>query len=179
MIAASYSQKEYNVNGVTIPRTIEFQNKKLELNGFGTRSKMWVDVYIQSLFLERISANSTFILDNDVDVMSIKIQITQSLVSSGKLTLNFNKGFERSAKKNLSTLQTRIEAFKSLLVDKIVEKDVFNLVFNPKNKSVWVYKNDVLKGKIAGLDFKKALFGIWIGDDPVDETLKKELLGII
>ena len=64
-------------------------------------------------------------------------------------------------------------------MDKIVEKDVFNLVFNPKDKSVWVYKNDVLKGKIDGLDFKKALFGIWIGDDPVDETLKKELLGII
>ena len=179
MIAASYSQKEYNVNGVIIPRTIEFQNKKLELNGFGTRSKMWVDVYIQSLFLERISANSTFILDNDVDVMAIKIQITSSLVSSGKLTRNFNKGFERSAKNNLGTLQSRIEAFKSLLVDKIVEKDVFNLVFNPKDKSVWVYKNDVLKGKIDGLDFKKALFGIWIGDDPVDETLKKELLGII
>lgn len=178
MVAASYSQKEFNVDGVIIPRTIEFQNKKLELNGFGTRSKMWVDVYIQALFLERLSANSTSILNDDVDIMAIRIQITSSLVSSGKFTRNFNKGFERSAKDNLAILQPRIEAFKALLVDKIVEKDVFNMVFNPKDKSVWVYKNDVLKGKINGLDFKKALFGIWIGDDPVDDKLKKELLGI-
>jgi hypothetical protein len=38
-------------------------------------------------------------------------------------------------------------------------------------------KNEVLKGKIPGFDFKKALFGIWLSDKPVDETLKKHLLG--
>jgi hypothetical protein len=41
-----------------------------------------------------------------------------------------------------------------------------------------VIKNDVVKGKIPGFDFKQALFGIWLSDKPVDETLKKHLLGI-
>ena len=173
------AQKEYNVDGVVIPRTIDFQNKKLELNGFGTRSKMWMDIYIQSLFLERISEDPKFILDNDIDAMAIRIQITSSLVSSGKFTRNFNKGFERSAKENLAALQPRIEAFKALLAEKIVEKDVFNLIFNPKDKSIWVYKNDAFKGKIEGLDFKRALYAIWLGDDPVDEKLKNDLLGKI
>jgi hypothetical protein len=171
------AQKEYNVDGVIIPRTLDFQNKKLELNGFGTRSKMWVDIYIQSLFLERISEDPKFILDNDLDVMAIRIQITSPLVSSGKFTRNFNKGFEKSAGENLFALQTKIEAFKALLADKIIEKDVFDLIFNPKDKSIWVYKNDVFKGKIAGLDFKHALFSIWLGNDPVDEKLKNDLLG--
>ena len=40
-----------------------------------------------------------------------------------------------------------------------------------------IFKNETLKGKIPGFDFKKALFGIWLSDKPVDETLKKNLLG--
>jgi hypothetical protein len=32
-------------------------------------------------------------------------------------------------------------------------------------------------GSIPGLDFKKALFAIWLGDNPVQEPLKKALLG--
>ncbi|GAQ49444.1 hypothetical protein FPK15_contig00039-0014 [Flavobacterium psychrophilum] len=64
-----------------------------------------------------------------------------------------------------------------MLKNKIVKEDIFTLVYNPKDESVWVYKNNDLKGKIPGLDFKKILFGIWLSDNPVDEGLKKELLG--
>jgi hypothetical protein len=30
---------------------------------------------------------------------------------------------------------------------------------------------------IAGLDFKQALYGIWLGNKPVQASLKKALLG--
>ncbi len=39
------------------------------------------------------------------------------------------------------------------------------------------YKNGVKKGTIEGHDFKKALFGIWLGDNPADSGLKTGLLG--
>ena len=39
-------------------------------------------------------------------------------------------------------------------------------------------KNDELKGTVPGIDFKIALFGIWLSNNPVDEQLKKDLLGI-
>ena len=32
-------------------------------------------------------------------------------------------------------------------------------------------------GVIPGIDFKKGLFGIWLGEDPADSDLKKGLLG--
>ncbi len=32
--------------------------------------------------------------------------------------------------------------------------------------------------KIPGVPFKKALFGIWFSEDPVDEALKKGMLGL-
>ena len=75
-----------------------------------------------------------------------------------------NTGFEKSAGKDLETLKPRIELFKSFLSEEIKEKDVFKLIYNPTDVSLWVYKNDLLKGKIPGFDFKKALFGIWLSD---------------
>lgn len=173
-----YGQKEYNVDGKIIPRNIEFLGKKLECNGFGTRTKLWTDVYIQVLYLEILSQESKKIIDNDLDKMGLKIIITSSLVSAGKFTRNVDAGFERSAKDNLLILQPKISMLKKFVSDKIVENDTFNFLWNPKDQSIYVYKNDVLKGTIAGLDFKKAFFGIYLGDNPVDEKLKRDLLGM-
>lgn len=171
------AQTQLDVNGVTVPRKIEFQNKSLQLNGAGGRSKMWLEVYVQALYLSQLSQDPQFIIDSDTE-MAIRIEITSSMVSSNKLTKAMNTGFEKSAGSNLEELRPRIEDFKKLLSDVIKEKDVFILGYNPLDQTINVYKNEVLKEKIPGFDFKKALFGIWLSNKPVDETLKKHLLGI-
>ncbi|BDU23683.1 MULTISPECIES: chalcone isomerase family protein [unclassified Flavobacterium] len=171
------AQTQIDVNGVTVPRKIEYQGKTLQLNGAGGRSKMWLEVYVQALYLSQLSQDPQFIIDSDTE-MAIRIEITSSMVSSNKLTKAMNAGFEKSAGANLDQLRPRIETFKSFLSDAITEKDVFILAYNPLDQTLNVYKNEVLKGKIQGFDFKKALFGIWLSDKPVDETLKKNLLGM-
>lgn len=171
------AQTQLEVNGVTVPRKIEFQNKTLQLNGAGGRSKMWLEVYVQALYLSQLSQDPQFIIDSDTE-MAIRIEITSSMVSSNKLAKAMNTGFEKSAGSNLEELRPRIEDFKKLLSDVIKEKDVFVLGYNPLDQTINVYKNEVLKGKVPGFDFKKALFGIWLSNKPVDETLKKHLLGI-
>jgi hypothetical protein len=171
------AQTQLEVNGVTVPRKIEVQNKTMQLNGAGGRSKMWLEVYVQALYLSQLSQDPKFIIDSDTE-MAIRIEITSSMVSSNKLTKAMNAGFEKSAGSNLEELRPRIEQFKTLLSDPITEKDVFILWYNPFDQTVNVIKNEVVKGKVPGFDFKKALFGIWLSDKPVDETLKKHLLGI-
>jgi hypothetical protein len=171
------AQTQLEVNGVTVPRKIEFQNKTLQLNGAGGRSKMWLEVYVQALYLSQLSQDPKFIIDSDTE-MAIRIEITSSMVSSNKLTKAMNTGFEKSAGSNLEELRPRIEQFKTMLSDAITEKDVFILAYNPLDQTINVIKNDVVKGKVTGFDFKQALFGIWLSDKPVDDTLKKHLLGI-
>lgn len=170
------AQTQIDVNGVTVPRKIEFQGKSLQLNGAGGRSKMWLEVYVQALYLSQLTQDPQFIIDSETE-MAVRIEITSSMVSSSKLTKAMNTGFEKSAGANLEQLRPRIEQLKSFLSDAITEKDVFILAYNPLDQNVYVSKNEVLKGKIPGFDFKKALFGIWLSDKPVDETLKKHLLG--
>ncbi|PAM94360.1 chalcone isomerase [Flavobacterium sp. IR1] len=171
------AQTHIDVNGVNVPRKVDFQGKSLQLNGAGGRSKMWLEVYVQALYLSQLSQDPAFIIDSDTE-MAIRIEITSSMVSSGKLTKAMNAGFEKSAGSNLEALRPRIEEFKNYLSDEIKEKDVFLLAYNPFDQTINIIKNQVVKGKISGFDFKKALFGIWLSDKPVDETLKKHLLGI-
>ena len=38
-------------------RTLEFKGIVMELNGFGVRSKMWIDVYVQALYQSFTATN--------------------------------------------------------------------------------------------------------------------------
>ena len=174
---SSHAQTQFETEGVIVPRTIQVNNgKTIELNGFGTRSKAWVDVYVQALYLTVLSQDPTFIMEGETD-MAIRIEVLSKLVTSRKLTNAMEKGFEKSCGDNLNAMMPKINQFKSMLTDEIVKGDVFVLSYNPNENSVFVYKNEKLKGKIEGKDFKKALFGIWLSDKPADEDLKEELLG--
>ena len=74
------AQEKFSVNGVTVPRTIDFENQKLQLNGFGSRTKFWTEVYLQALSLTVLTEDAKDILDSDTN-MGIRLQITSSLVS--------------------------------------------------------------------------------------------------
>lgn len=171
------AQKQIVYEGVTIPRTISFENKTLQLNGAGSRSKMWVEVYIQALYLSQLSQNPKEIINDNLE-MSIRIEITSALVSSGKLTRALHAGFEKSAGADFESYKPKMELLKSFLADEITKGDVFELTYSTTDTSIWIIKNGELKGKIPGFDFKKVFFGIWLGDKPVDEELKNSLLGI-
>ncbi|MGL2994259.1 chalcone isomerase family protein [Flavobacterium sp. TSSA_36] len=172
------AQEKFSVNGVTIPRTIDFENQKLQLNGFGSRTKFWTEVYVQALYLTILSEDSKDILDSDTN-MGIRLQITSSLVSSQKLSKSLHKGMVKSiGEENLAQFTTQLDLLEKLLNrEATVENDAFNLLYSSAEKSILVYKNNKLEGKIPGFDFKKAFFGIWLSNTPVDLELKEALLG--
>lgn len=173
---SSNAQSQFELEGVVVPRTLDINGSSLKLSGFGVRSKMWVDVYVQALYLTIITQEAKEIIDGNTE-MAIRIQITSNMVSSNKFSKSVNNGLEKSAGKDLESLRPKIDLLISMLKDEIVKDDVFNMVYNPKDSSMWIYKNDKLKGKVQGMDFKKAFFGIWLSEKPVDQELKNNLLG--
>ncbi|MBP9793886.1 MAG: chalcone isomerase family protein [Flavobacterium sp.] len=177
---ATQAQTQFEVEGVTVPRTINFEGSKLELNGFGVRSKAWVDVYVQALYLTILSQDPEFIMDSETP-MGIRIEIISSLVSSKKLSKALYSGLEKSVgDEGMLKIEKEAKMLETIVNSEITKKgDVFHLIYNPTDVSIWIMKNDKLAGKIAGLDFKKAFLGIWLSNNPVDKDLKNDLLGII
>lgn len=174
----SFSQDNFEQDGVILPRILNFEGAKLQLNGFGTRSKFLIDVYVQALYLTTLSQDANDILQSNA-TMAVRLQILSSIVSSNKLSKSLNKGLRKSiGDSKMEQLKTEIATLEKLLTLQTTKKDdAFNLIYNPNDSSLWVFKNDVLLGKVPGFEFKKAFFGIWLSNNPVDEGLKNELLG--
>lgn len=87
------------------------------------------------------------------------------------------EGFEKSLKGNYNAMKPKIEAFIEIFSkDEIKEGDVFLLDYVP-NVGLKSFKNGKLLATTEGEDFKKGLFGIWLGPDPVDSGLKTSILG--
>jgi hypothetical protein len=164
------------VGEATLPNSVNFGNENLQLNGAGIRKKaMVLKLYSGGLYLAKKSGDAKSIMNAD-ETMAIKLVITSSFVSSEAMSEAVENGFEASTGGNTTPLATEIEKFISFFSAEIVEKDVFDITFQ-KGTGVVAYKNGKELGTISGMNFKKALFEIWLGNDPADSKLKKAMLG--
>jgi hypothetical protein len=155
--------------------TLKVGDQELVLNGSGAREKYFLDMYVAGLYLlERNNQPATIIAADGP--MAIRIAITSKLVSQEKLVESLSEGFENSTQGHTEPVRAEIEEFRQAFAGEIVRGDVFDLVYLP-NHGVLVFKNGKRAGVIEGLPFKQALFGIWLGDKPVDKVLKQALLG--
>ena len=161
--------------GVKVPDSITAGKTKLVLNGAGTRTKFFMKMYVGALYLAEYSSSPDKIIEADKP-MAISLYITSSLITSERMEEATREGFHNSTGGNTAPIADAIEKFISVFKEKISENDVYELVYLP-GQGVEVLKNSSLKVTIKGLEFKKALFGIWLCDKPAQKSLKKEMLG--
>lgn len=175
IFSVGFANAQTQVGDATLPNQMTLEGADLVLNGAGMREKVVFDLYAGGLYLQSKSSDADRIINAD-ETMVIKLEIVSGLVSSKKMTKAVDDGFEASTNDNIGPLADRIEKFKSFFSEKIVKTNVFDIAYIKGQGSV-VYKNGKKVGTIEGMDFKKALFGIWLGQDPADDDLKEAMLG--
>lgn len=175
LAALSLGAQAKQVAGVELPDQFTAQDQSLILNGSGVRTKFFMDIYAAGLYLPEVSNQADNIMSQDKP-MALRLHVTSGLLSSQKMESATREGFEKSTGGNTAPIQTTIDAFIENFKDEITENDVFDFVYVP-TQGVNVYKNGNLKSTIEGADFKKALFGIWLSEDAVQDDLKEALLG--
>ncbi|MCA9236355.1 MAG: chalcone isomerase family protein [Planctomycetales bacterium] len=158
-----------------LPATIKVAKQELTLNGEGVREKYLLDLYVAGLYLPTPSRDAKSIIAAD-QLMAIRIAVVSKLVSQEKLVQSLDEGFEKSTGGKLKPLQAQLQQFRRCFAGEIARGDLFDLIYVPK-QGVFVFKNGKRIGVVAGLPFKQALFGIWLGASPVDPTLRTALLG--
>ena len=175
VFSIGFANAQTEVGDATLPNQITMGGAELVLNGAGMREKVVFDLYAGGLYLQSKSSDAQRIINAD-ETMVMKLDIVSKLVSSKKMKSAVDDGFEASTNDNIAPLADRIEKFKSFFSDKIEKTNVFDIAYIKGEGSV-VYKNGTKIGVIEGMDFKKALFGIWLGEDPADDDLKDAMLG--
>ena len=170
------TQAQMNINGVSLPATIKAGETACALNGGGIRKKLFFKLYVGGLYLAEKSSDANAIINAD-KAMAVKLEITSGMISSENMSEAINEGFEASTGGNVAPMKSQIEEFVSTFKkSEIIEGNVFDIIYVP-GKGVESYKNGTLQGTIEGMDFKKALFGIWLGSKPADDGLKAAMLG--
>lgn len=177
LVIAGTTQAQVQVGDATLPDTVTFSGDDLTINGAGLREKFIFDIYAGGLYLKKKSTSASAIADAD-ETMAIKLHILSGMMSKSKMTSALRDGFKKSTKGNTAALDKRINTFIGFIKEEIEEGQIYDIVYEPNKGSV-IYKDGVQKGYVEGLDFKKALFNIWIGDNPADKGLKNEMLGIL
>ena len=175
IVGMSISHAQIEIGAATLPETVTFESQKLVYNGAGVRKKAWFKLYSGGLYLMKKSSDAKDIVAAD-ESMAIKLHITSRMISSSKMINAVDEGFENSTNGNTAPIASEIEKFKGFFNDEINDGDIFDIAYI-KGTGVVVYKNGTKKGTISGLNFKKALFGIWLSEKPADSKLKDGMLG--
>jgi hypothetical protein len=166
------------VNDVRLADSVQLGNTSLQLNGAGTRVKVIIDIYVAALYLGTKTHKAEEVL-SDPGSKRVALHLLYSM-SSEKLLDAFKKAIEANhSAAELSALDAQLKKFYAIFgtVSSINKGDVILLDYLPTTGTK-VTINGVERGVVEGAEVNRALLKIWLGSKPVEESLKKELLGV-
>jgi hypothetical protein len=167
------AQESVTVDGVSLSKKVSVDGTSLIYNGGGTRTKYGFKLYVGALYLKRPSMDANKIINDDL-TMAIHIHIISDKVTREKFLETVSEGFASASHGKATEAQK--SSLKGFFAEPFKKGDKIRLEY-VSGSGVKVYKNGVYKGVVAGLEFKKALFSIWLGTKPPSAELKNKLLG--
>ena len=160
---------------VELPKSINYEGVELNLNGQGTRTMFFVKIYESGLYLNSANSSAEEVINQD-SAMAILLGVTSSMLTADSMKKAINDGFVKSTNDNTQPIADQISQFMATLNDAVAADDLFEFIYLPES-GLDVIRNSKHLDTIEGLDFKKAFFGIWLSDNPVQKSLKKAMLG--
>lgn len=164
------------IDEVVLAPDFEFGNEQVDLNGGGLRKKFFLNIYVAGLYLSNNSSDAQQIVKAD-EAMSIQLHIVSDMITSSQMISSMEDGFKKSTRGTQEEFRTEIDLLTSTFSGQIKKGDYYDITYSP-GSGIDVYKNSILYASFGDLEFKKALWGIWLGEDPVDSKLKKEMLDL-
>jgi hypothetical protein len=166
-----------DVAGIKLESTISLGGKTLKLNGAGVRVKFFAKVYVAGLYLAE-EKKSTAEVIAVAGPKRIALTILREL-SSEQLSQAFLDGIGQNSTKDekIKIMPQLINFGKGFTKANAVKKgDVITMDWLPSGGTIIQLNGTQLMDPLPGVEFYEALLKIWLGDKPVDSTLKKKLL---
>lgn len=176
-ILLSWNVCAREVAGVQLADKVQLGASNLLLNGAGVRTKFFFKIYVGALYLpQKQSSGESVIADEREHRMALHIL-------HGLSSEKFSSGFNEAIRSNhtpaeLAALDVQLQQMMQIFaaMKEVSPGDVVTLDYLP-GSGTQIGVNGKVFGTVPGAAFNRALLDIWIGSKPVQEDLKKELLG--
>jgi hypothetical protein len=161
------------VEGVDFQREVRVSDATLALRGFGLlRYMVFIKAYVAAFYLPEGVRSEDALTDVP---KHLEIEYFHPIAAQ-----DFAKATSASISQNTSlmtyqALKPKIDELNALYRD-IAPGDRYALTYMPGRGTTLSWNGRPL-GTVAGREFAAALFGIWLGSNPLDSNLKDLLLG--
>lgn len=166
------------IEGVRFDDAARLGGKQLPLNGAGLRSVFVIKGYVAALYLPERASNATVALGTP-GPKRLQIRPLREVEAA-----TFVKALNQGLRENHSELQMKLLSDRVTQLERTMTQmgaaqrgDIINFDFTPDHGTA-VTLNGIPRGEaIPGEDFYQAVLRIFLGEHPVDRTLKRGLLG--
>lgn len=167
------------VRGIKFADSSTLAGQALQLNGAGVRVKVILDVYAAGLYLPRKEASAAGIIDMS-GPKSMHIVLLRDLTGEDFADAMI-KGFRKNnSDSDNAKYLPRLEAIRATMLTfgNVKKGTSISIDFVPGAGTRALVGGTPKGADIPGEDFYAALLKIWLGNQPVDASLKEDLLGI-
>ena len=166
-----------DIEGVKIDDKTRVGNSDVTLNGAGLRTRLFFKVYVMGLYVPEKSRNPAQLMDQP-GPKRVAIHMLRDVSADA-----FNEALGEGMRANhsdaeMKAFEPRLKELGAVIAQVGEAKKGMQIYLDWTGSETQVLVRGQPTGKpIAGADFYKALLKIWLGDKPVQDDLKKALLG--
>ena len=176
-VLLSFNASALDLAGIRLADRMQLGDTVLQLNGGGIRTKFFFQVYVGALYLTQKQTSAEAIIAGE-HKHRVVLYILREL-SGEKLFGAFNDAIKSNhTAAELAELDAKIQQMKQIFeaVNEVKSGDIILLDYLPES-GTRITVNGTERGIIAGAAFNRALLKVWLGEKPVQDDLKKGMLG--
>ena len=178
LLLASIAAPAAEIQGVKFEDSIRLADTRLELNGVGLRGVVFIKGYVAGLYVPQKTADAEALIQQKGPKSMLLHMLRRAEAH------DFIDAFDHGLRKNLKEDQLlfmapRMEQLSRTMteVGTVNKGDVVALDLGAGGSTRIAINGAVRGSAIFGPDFYSAILRIFIGERPVDQGLKKGLLG--
>lgn len=181
LLASSFSLPAFaatEVSGIKFDDSTTVGGKELKLNGAGLRTKFVFKVYAMGLYLQEKKTTTADILASQgprrVNLVMMRSLTSEEFGDAFMAGLNANSDQAERTKVLPQTMKFG-EMFAQ--IQGLKKGDVLTVDWVPNEGTLCLLNGKKIGEAVPDVAFYNAILRIWIGDKPVDSSLKPALLG--
>jgi len=171
LLLFAFAAEARTIEGVRFPEAVRAGSSEMRLQGAGLlRYKVIFRGYVAALYQQAPRPDA-----DTPSARRLEIEYFWD-IPAGEFQKATVEGIRKNSDpENFEQLREQIDTFNQFYRD-IESGDRYSLTYLPERGTELALNGEPL-GTMPGVEFASALFGIWLGEQPLDETLKKKLLG--